>query len=118
MLSWSEGGIFLADGICQVNLQMLIMYLHDISAYLFLLNCDPNADVRRAVLLSIAPSTKTLASIVGRTRDVKELVRKTAYEVLAEKIHVKAMSIALRLQLMNDGLKDRSGRPRVTRILT
>lgn len=79
-----------------------------IKAYLFLLNCDPNPDVRRAVLSSIAPSTKTLASIVGRTRDVKDTVRKTAYEVLSEKIHIKALSIALRLQLVNEGLNDRA----------
>ena len=80
------------------------------TAYLFLLNRDPNPDVRRAVLLSIAPSTKTLASIVGRTRDVKDTVRKIAYEVMAEKINIKALSIALRLQLVNEGLNDRSGR--------
>ena len=46
---------------------LMVLFL----AYLFLLNCDPNADVRRAVLSSIAPSTKTLTSIIGRTRDVK-----------------------------------------------
>lgn len=80
------------------------------SAYLFLLNLDPNPDVRRAVLTCIAPSTKTLSSIVGRTRDIKDTVRKTAYEVLSEKIHIKALSIALRLQLLNEGLKDRAGR--------
>ncbi|WAR22450.1 CND3-like protein [Mya arenaria] len=79
-----------------------------IRAYLFLLNCDPSHDVRRAVLTSIAPSTKTLSSVVGRTRDVKEMVRKTAYEVISEKIHIKALSIALRLQIVSEGLKDRS----------
>ena len=66
--------------------------------------------MRRAVLTSIAPSTKTLSTIVGRTRDVKDTVRKVAYEVLAEKINIKALSIALRLQLVNEGLNDRSGR--------
>ena len=76
---------------------------------MFLLNCDPNPDVRRAVLTSIAPSTKTLSSVIGRTRDVKDTVRKAAYEVLSEKIHIKALSIALRLQLVNEGLNDRSG---------
>jgi len=60
------------------------------------------------VLTSIAASTKTLSSIIGRTRDVKDTVRKTAYEVIADKIHIKALSIALRLQLVSDGLKDRS----------
>ena len=36
-------------------------------------------------------------------------MRKVAYEVLSEKIHIKALSIALRLQLVNEGLSDRSG---------
>ncbi|XP_052249367.1 condensin complex subunit 3-like isoform X1 [Dreissena polymorpha] len=79
-----------------------------IRAYIFLLNCDPNHDVRRGVLTSIAPSTKTLASIIGRTRDVRDVVRMTAYVVISEKIHIKALSIALRLQIVHDGLKDRS----------
>ena len=89
---------------------MVFKELNFTSAYLFLLNCDPNADVRRSVLTSIAPSTKTLPSIAGRTRDVKDTVRKTAYEVLSEKVHVKALSIAQRLQLLNEGLNDRSGK--------
>ena len=38
-----------------------------------------------------------------------DTVRKTAYEILAEKIHIKALSIASRLQLINEGLNDRSG---------
>ncbi|KAL4231186.1 hypothetical protein ACF0H5_008768 [Mactra antiquata] len=46
-----------------------------IKAFLFLLNCDPNPDVRRAVLNAIAPSSKTLSSIIDRTRDVKESVQ-------------------------------------------
>ena len=88
------------------------MFSFFIAAFLFLLNCDPNFEVRRAVLTCIAPSTKTLSSIIGRTRDVKETVRKVAYEVLSEKIHIKALSIALRLQLVNEGLSDRSGKCR------
>ena len=86
-----------------------LISVFSIVAFLFLLNCDPNFEVRRAVLTCIAPSTKTLSSIIGRTRDVKETVRKVAYEVLSEKIHIKALSIALRLQLVNEGLSDRSG---------
>ena len=50
-------------------------------AYLFLLGCDTNSDVRRAVLSVIAATTKTLAGILERTRDVKDLVRKLAYQV-------------------------------------
>jgi len=50
------------------------------------------------------------SDLIGRTRDIKDTVRKTAFEILSEKIHIKALSIALRLQLLNEGLKDRSGR--------
>lgn len=51
------------------------------SVYSTLLENDSNSDVRRAVLSCIAPSERTLPIIVGRTMDVKEAVRKLAYEV-------------------------------------
>ncbi|XP_071089919.1 condensin complex subunit 3-like isoform X1 [Haliotis cracherodii] len=79
-----------------------------IKAYLFLISRDPNPDVRRAVLSCIAPSTKTLMAIIERTRDVKDTVRRVAYNVIAEKIHIKALSIAQRIQLLQDGLSDRA----------
>uniref|UniRef100_UPI00398E89FD condensin complex subunit 3 isoform X2 n=1 Tax=Pristiophorus japonicus TaxID=55135 RepID=UPI00398E89FD len=79
-----------------------------IDAYLYLIECDTNAEVRRAVLSCIGPSAKTLLKIIGRTMDVKENVRKLAYEVLAEKIHIKAFSIAQRVKLLKQGLSDRS----------
>ncbi|XP_067656291.1 condensin complex subunit 3-like isoform X2 [Haliotis asinina] len=79
-----------------------------IKAYLFLISRDPNPDVRRAVLSCIAPSTKTLLAIIERTRDVKDTVRRVAYNVIAEKIHIKALSIAQRIQLLQDGLSDRA----------
>ncbi|XP_013389850.1 condensin complex subunit 3-like [Lingula anatina] len=79
-----------------------------IDAYLFLLSSDPNPDVRRAVLQNIAASTKTLPHIIERTRDVKDTVRKLAYQVLAEKIHIRALTIAQRVKLLQDGLNDRA----------
>ncbi|ESO95108.1 hypothetical protein LOTGIDRAFT_117517 [Lottia gigantea] len=79
-----------------------------IKAYLYLMSCDPNPDVRRAVLGVIAPSTRTLAHILERTRDVNESVRQVAYCVLAEKIHIKSLTIAQRLQLLHEGLNDRA----------
>ncbi|XP_046543346.1 condensin complex subunit 3-like isoform X2 [Haliotis rubra] len=79
-----------------------------IKAYLFLISRDPNPDVRRAVLSCIAPSTKTLMAVIERTRDVKDTVRRVAYNVVAEKIHIKALSIAQRIQLLQDGLSDRA----------
>ncbi|XP_064142120.1 condensin complex subunit 3 isoform X5 [Loxodonta africana] len=79
-----------------------------VNAYATLIENDSNPEVRRAVLSYIAPSAKTLPKIVGRTKDVKEAVRKVAYQVLAEKIHMRAMSIAQRVMLLQQGLNDRS----------
>ncbi|NWT49956.1 CND3 protein, partial [Erythrocercus mccallii] len=78
-----------------------------VNIYSMLLENDSNSDVRRAVLSCIAPSERTLPIIVGRTMDVKEAVRKLAYEVLAEKIHMRALTIAQRVKLLQQGLNDR-----------
>ncbi|NWS93976.1 CND3 protein, partial [Mionectes macconnelli] len=79
-----------------------------VNIYSILLENDSNSEVRRAVLSCIAPSSRTLPVIVGRTMDVKEAVRKLAYEVLAEKVHMRALSIAQRVKLLQRGLNDRS----------
>ncbi|XP_009877611.1 PREDICTED: condensin complex subunit 3-like, partial [Apaloderma vittatum] len=79
-----------------------------VKIYNTLLENDSNSEVRRAVLSCIAPSARTLPKIVGRTMDVKEAVRKLAYEVLAEKVHMRALSIAQRVKLLQQGLNDRS----------
>lgn len=50
-------------------------------AYMLILENDSNPEVRRAVLSCIAPSTVSLPKVLKRTRDVKEKVRKLAYEV-------------------------------------
>lgn len=73
------------------------------------MGCDPNPDVRRAVLGVIAASTKTLADMLERTRDVKDTVRRLAYQVIAEKIHMRAFTIAQRVKLLDQGLNDRTG---------
>ncbi|KAA0722350.1 Condensin complex subunit 3 [Triplophysa tibetana] len=77
-----------------------------IKAYMLLLENDSNPEVRRAVLSCIAPSAFTLSKIYKRTRDVKEKVRKLAYQVLAEKVHIRALSIAQRVSLLHEGLND------------
>ncbi|XP_044528952.1 condensin complex subunit 3-like [Gracilinanus agilis] len=79
-----------------------------VNAYSSLLENDSNSRVRHAVLSCIAPSAKTLSKIVGRTRDVKETVRKLAYHVVAEKVHMRALSISQRVKLLQQGLNDRS----------
>lgn len=48
---------------------------------MLILENDTNAEVRRAVLSCIAISPRTLPRVLKRTRDVKENVRKLAYQV-------------------------------------
>ncbi|XP_072041085.1 condensin complex subunit 3-like [Amphiura filiformis] len=79
-----------------------------IAAYMYLLKCDLSHDVRRAALVSIAPSAKTLPTILTTTRDVKESVRKLAYEIISEKVHIRALTIAQRVKLLKHGLSDRT----------
>jgi hypothetical protein len=43
------------------------------------------------------------------TKDVKDTVRKTAFNILGEKVHIKALSIANRERLLQEGLTDRVG---------
>lgn len=103
---------------------------------MLILENDSNAEVRRAVLSCIAMSPRTLPKVIKRTRDIKENVRKLAYqvatntskvavlvsvditistyacfsfEVLADKVHIKALSIAQRVSLLQQGLRDTSG---------
>uniref|UniRef100_H3CGA7 Non-SMC condensin I complex, subunit G n=1 Tax=Tetraodon nigroviridis TaxID=99883 RepID=H3CGA7_TETNG len=79
-----------------------------INAYMLILDNDSNAEVRRAVLSCIAMSPRTLPKVIKRTRDVKENVRKLAYQVLADKVHIKALTIAQRVGLLQQGLRDTS----------
>ncbi|XP_062334089.1 condensin complex subunit 3 [Osmerus eperlanus] len=79
-----------------------------VKAYLLILENDANPEVRRAVLSCIAPSSLTLPKILKRTRDIKESVRKLAYQVLADKVHIRALSIAQRVSLLQQGLHDSS----------
>ncbi|KAL3067036.1 hypothetical protein OYC64_016897 [Pagothenia borchgrevinki] len=79
-----------------------------INAYMLILENDTNAEVRRAVLSCIAMSPRTLPKVLKRTRDIKENVRKLAYQVLADKVHIKALTIAQRVTLLQQGLCDTS----------
>ncbi|XP_028939105.1 condensin complex subunit 3 [Ornithorhynchus anatinus] len=79
-----------------------------VNAFITLLENDSNPEVRRAVLSCIALSAKTLSKIIERTRDVKEAVRKLAYQILAEKVHMRVLSIAQRVKLLQQGFSDRS----------
>ncbi|XP_038569390.1 condensin complex subunit 3 [Micropterus salmoides] len=79
-----------------------------INAYMLILENDTNPEVRRAVLSCIAMSPRTLPKVLKRTRDIKENVRKLAYQVLADKVHIKALTIAQRVSILQQGLHDSS----------
>jgi len=77
-------------------------------AYIFHLKQDPSYQVRLSVLSCIEPSRHSLNEIIRKTRDVKAIVRKTAYIKLAETVSVKSLNIDQRLALLKDGLNDRN----------
>jgi len=79
-----------------------------INAFLHSLETDTNSDVRKAVLSSVALSRKTLPYILGRIRDVKDVNRKTTFLTLSEKVSIRALTIAQRINVLTNGLKDRS----------
>ncbi|XP_063963903.1 condensin complex subunit 3-like [Lytechinus pictus] len=80
-----------------------------IKAYLYLMEKDVNFEVRRTVLSCIAPASQTLPAILERTRDIKDTVRKMAYQVLSEKVHVRSLTISQRIKVLQSGLTDHSG---------
>ncbi|XP_041476614.1 condensin complex subunit 3-like [Lytechinus variegatus] len=79
-----------------------------IKAYLYLMEKDVNFEVRRTVLSCIAPASQTLPAILERTRDIKDTVRKMAYQVLSEKVHVRSLTISQRIKVLQSGLNDHS----------
>ena len=50
----------------------------------------------------------TLPHILERTRDVDEHVRRAAYKFLAEKVHIKSLTISQREGVLKRGLGDRN----------
>ena len=73
-----------------------------------LLTDDSSPDVRRAVLAHIFVCADNIELVIGRTKDVKDTVRRTALEVLAQRVSIRSLTIAQRRQLLKHGLADRS----------
>ncbi|KAL3838711.1 hypothetical protein ACJIZ3_023302 [Penstemon smallii] len=69
---------------------------------------EQNADVRKAIVLSLPPSSATLSVMIDCTLDVSEPVRKAAYCVLASKFPLQSLSIKFRTIILQRGLADRS----------
>lgn len=66
---------------------------------MLILENDSNAEVRRAVLSCIAMSPRTLPKVIKRTRDVKENVRKLAYQVAT---HTSTVSVCIYIVMSID----------------
>ena len=76
-----------------------------IDAYLSSLAKDIHPLVRKTILTKLAISRKSLPFLIERIRDVKDTNRKAAFMILSEKVSIRALSIAQRIKLINDGLK-------------
>ncbi|XP_065184105.1 condensin complex subunit 3-like [Sycon ciliatum] len=68
---------------------------------------DSSPDVRKTVLSHIFVRADTIDILIGRTRDVKDNVRRTAFAVLAERVSIRSLTIAQRRELLKQGLADR-----------
>ena len=79
-----------------------------IRAYLFHLAHDPNNIVRRTIVRCIGATKLTLKHILERTRDIDEHVRRAAYKFMAEKVHIKSLTISQREGVLKRGLGDRN----------
>ena len=79
-----------------------------INAYQYHMAVDPSSDVRRAALVNTAITFKTLPGVLKRTRDKVPTVRRQAYLVIAQKVHLKSLQIEQRVQLLSEGLNDRN----------
>ncbi len=75
-----------------------------------LMHTDKAKDVRRMALTSLGLDKKTLPHIIECTRDVEPTVRRAALRVVAESIEIKALTIAQRIKLCHQGLRDRDAK--------
>ena len=69
---------------------------------------DSSAEVRRCIVLNLVLTGLTLNLVIGRTRDVSDVVRRSAFIILSEKCTIRHLKIKQRLRLLRDGLQDRN----------
>lgn len=77
-----------------------------IKALIYLINHDPNWQVRFQALSNVAFSKQTLPHIIDRVRDSHPIVRRKALFILSEKVLIKYITIEKRLFILNYSLKD------------
>ena len=64
--------------------------------------------MRRTIVRCIGATKLTLPHVLERTRDTDEHVRRAAYKFIAEKVHIKSLTIGQREGVLKRGLGDRS----------
>ena len=65
-----------------------------IKAFIFHMGCDPSPIVRKAIVRCIGATRLTLPHVIKRTLDIDENVRKVAYKFIADKVHIRSLTIA------------------------
>uniref|UniRef100_A0A1B6MTZ4 Nuclear condensin complex subunit 3 C-terminal domain-containing protein n=1 Tax=Graphocephala atropunctata TaxID=36148 RepID=A0A1B6MTZ4_9HEMI len=78
-----------------------------IQAFIYHMTHDPSHEVRRAIIQKIAVNKMTLASILTRMNDIKDVVRKEAYIVISRFL-IRQFTIRQRQLILECGLGDRS----------
>eukprot|EP01043_Picozoa_sp_COSAG02_P045217 COSAG02_NODE_4115_length_5754_cov_4.144474_2_plen_645_part_00 len=73
-----------------------------------LMGTDVDKAVRKTALQNIAITRNTLPHVMRRLRDNKADVRKLLYQVIAWKLPVKKLNIALRCEILTVGLGERT----------
>jgi condensin complex subunit 3 len=76
--------------------------------YIRMLQADTSNVVRKAVITHVGISKYTLRHVLKRARDVKDDVRAHLFSSLGNKLEMRVLSIKQRIQLLSDGLMDRS----------
>ena len=56
----------------------------------------------------IGATRLTLPHVIKRTLDIDENVRKVAYKFIADKVHIRSLTIAKREEIIRRGLNDRN----------
>jgi condensin complex subunit 3 len=80
-----------------------------------LITCDPSVVVRKTALAHavIVPPMKLLDAVLSRTRDVDERIRIMVYQqTLSRSFDPRMLSIAQRVELVQNGVSDRSANVR------
>lgn len=69
---------------------------------------DSSPSVRKAAMSFTVVTADTASALVSRCRDVREDVRRSAFRILATRVHPKVLPIATRVKTLLSGLQDRS----------